>query len=83
MDGSSAVEAGEEWSGLLDRVLAGENVVLTRSGQPVAELRPLHRSGQPVTAADLDWLATHRVGTRPATTDAGSLVSRMRDEDWP
>ena len=28
---------------VLDRVLAGERIVVTRDGRPVAELRPLHR----------------------------------------
>ncbi|MCQ3803788.1 MAG: type II toxin-antitoxin system prevent-host-death family antitoxin [bacterium] len=30
---------------VLDRVLAGERLTVTRSGRPVAELRPLSRRG--------------------------------------
>lgn len=30
---------------VVDRVLAGERLVVTRSGKPVAELRPLPRRG--------------------------------------
>ncbi len=30
---------------MLDRVLAGEHVTVTRAGTPVAELRPLPRHG--------------------------------------
>lgn len=30
---------------VVERVLAGESVVVTRSGKPVAELRPLRRRG--------------------------------------
>jgi len=30
---------------VVDRVEAGESVVITRSGRPVAELRPLRRRG--------------------------------------
>ncbi len=30
---------------VVDRVLAGESIVVTRSGRPVAELRPLRRRG--------------------------------------
>jgi prevent-host-death family protein len=30
---------------VVDRVEAGESVVITRSGKPVAELRPLRRQG--------------------------------------
>ena len=38
-------------------------------------------SGRPISAADLDWLADRRVEGSPRT-DAGKLVSQMRDEDW-
>lgn len=38
---------------VIDRVQAGEHVVVTRSGRPVAELRPLRRRGpDPATLLD-------------------------------
>jgi hypothetical protein len=44
--------------------------------------RSAKQSGpRPLSPADLDWLAANRVG-RTGTTDAGTLVSQMRDEDW-
>mgnify|MGYP003886125827 CR=1 FL=1 len=36
---------------MIERVLAGEHITVTRDGTPVAELRPLPR--QPLTAAAL------------------------------
>ena len=36
---------------------------------------------RPVTAADLDFLAGRRVGTKPPRRDAGRLVSDMRDAE--
>ena len=36
---------------VVDRVAAGERVIVTRSGKPVAELRPVRPSG--ATAAEL------------------------------
>lgn len=55
---------------------------LVRSiGRPVVELKPITPPPRPVTAADLDWLAERRVRGSPKT-DAGTLVSEMRDEDW-
>lgn len=77
-------EAESHLSDLIDRVLAGEGVVITRNGKPVVELKPVQvrrKAGQ-VTAADLDWLAAHRVGTTPSKEDAGTFISRIRDEDW-
>jgi prevent-host-death family protein len=32
---------------VIDRVVAGERVTVTRDGRPVAELRPLHRAPVP------------------------------------
>lgn len=79
----STVEAKNNLSALIDRALAGEEVVITRHGQPVVALRPIAAAPRPVTPADLDWLAARRA-TRPAmpAEDAGTLVSRMRDADW-
>jgi prevent-host-death family protein len=36
---------------VVDRVAAGERVIVTRSGKPVAELRPVRQGGR--TASDL------------------------------
>ena len=40
---------------VVDRVLAGEHLVITRDGHPVAELRPVHRA-----ALDAATLLTRR-----------------------
>ena len=66
----------------IDRVLKGEDVVITRHGQPVVELKPIPKPPRPVTKGDLDWLRAHRVGRISPTEDAGTLVSKMRDEEW-
>jgi hypothetical protein len=42
---------------------------------------PAASDSPPLSAADLQWLAAHRV-ERAASIDAGTLVSQMRDEDW-
>ena len=40
-------EAKTHFSKLLERVLAGEEVVITRSGQPLAKLVPVQRKRAP------------------------------------
>ena len=46
-------ELRENGDAAIDRVQAGESLTVTRSGQPVAELRPLPREGpDPVTLLD-------------------------------
>ncbi|MDR7038049.1 prevent-host-death family protein [Methylobacterium sp. BE186] len=68
-------------SDLIDRALAGEGVVITRAGRPAAELKPIRGGGHPVTEADLAWLRERRDRRRSAECDAGSLLSRLRDDD--
>lgn len=77
----SVAEAKNRLSELIDRALEGESVTITRHGRPVVELKAIPAPARPVTAADLDWLAEHRVKGKPKT-DAGTLLSQMRDEDW-
>lgn len=76
----SLAEAKNELSDLIDRALRGEEVVITRDGRPVVALRPVNAAPRPLSDADLDWLASHRVGRRLSPEDAGSLLERMRDE---
>lgn len=76
----SIADAKDQLSELIDRVLKGEGVVITRHGRPLVELKPIDEPARAVCRADLDWLAAHRVGRTPPSQDAGSFVERMRDE---
>jgi prevent-host-death family protein len=82
MSTHSVAEAKNQLSALIDRALKGEDVVITRHGHPVVELKPVSPPPRPVTKADLDWLAEHRVGRLSKTEDAATLVRKMRDEGW-
>ena len=77
----SIAEARDQLSRLIEQALKGESVVITKHGRPVVELKPVLEAPRAVTAADVDWLAAHRVKGCPKT-DAGTFVSQMRDEDW-
>lgn len=76
----SVADAKNQLSELIDRALKGEGVVITRHGRPVVELKPVAEPILPVSLADLDWLAMHRVGGTRVTEDAGALLERIRDE---
>lgn len=76
----SVADAKNQLSELIDRALRGEGVVITRHGRPMVELKPVDEPARPVSSADLDWIAAHRVGQAAAGEDAGCLVERMRDE---
>lgn len=80
----SIVEAKNQLSALIDRALAGEEIVITRHGRPVATLRPVEAPKPPRMTPEesIAWLRAHRVrGLLEPGEDAGTLVSRMRDED--
>jgi prevent-host-death family protein len=76
----SVADAKNHLSDLINRSLAGEPVIITRHGHPVAELKAVQRAGRPITAEDMDWSAAHRIDMN-SIVDAGKLVSRMRDEE--
>ena len=79
----SIAEAKNQLSSLVERALRGEDVVITKHGRPVVELKPIQEPPRPVTAADIEWLRARRVKLLPGATqvDAGTYVSQMRDED--
>jgi antitoxin (DNA-binding transcriptional repressor) of toxin-antitoxin stability system len=83
MGAHSVAEAKNKLSELIDRALKGENVVITRHGQPVVEMKPVTRPPRRMTKADLEWLRarTRRFGRLSPTEDAATLVRKMRDED--
>ena len=82
MSTHSVADAKNKLSELIDRALKGEDVVITRHGTAVVELRPVSKPPRAITQADIDWLDQRRVGRLAPEEDAGTLVSRMRDEDW-
>lgn len=79
----SIAEARDQLSALIERALKGEGIVITKHGRPVVELKPIPEPIQPITEADIEWLRARRVELLPGAPpiDAGTHVSRMRDED--
>lgn len=76
----SIAEAADRLSELVDEVNAGEAVTLTRSGKPVAVLKPAGEARAAMTPEMLDVLAQARALWPATTDDAATLVRRMRDE---
>lgn len=82
MASHSVADAKNNLSKLIDQAIDGEEVVITRHGVPMVVLKPVAQPRRAVTAADVEWLRRHRVKGTPPAEDAGTTVSRMRDEDW-
>jgi prevent-host-death family protein len=86
MTDHSVAEARNHLSGLIDRALKGEDIVITRHGTPVVELRVVDRQrkqpqSRAMTPEDIALLRSRRVGKIMPEHDAGQFVSAMRDED--
>ncbi|MEI9988488.1 MAG: type II toxin-antitoxin system prevent-host-death family antitoxin [Rhizomicrobium sp.] len=87
MSTHSIAEAKDKLSELIDRARKGEDVVITQDGEVVAQIKPVASSAvsiaeRRITAEDVAWLDSHRVGGKMPKEDAGTFVSRMRDEEW-
>jgi antitoxin (DNA-binding transcriptional repressor) of toxin-antitoxin stability system len=82
MSTHSVADAKNHLPELIDRALKGEQVVITRHGHPVVELKAVPPPPRRVTQADIDWLDAHRVGLQGTGEDAVTMLIRMRDEDW-
>ena len=66
-------EAKTHLSRLLERVVAGEEIVIARAGKPVARLAPLKAEGQPRRPGALAgkiWIADDFDEPLPGTTAA-------------
>jgi prevent-host-death family protein len=62
MSSYSVAEAKSGLPGLINRAMAGEEVIITRHGKPVAEIRPTAgpSPAPPGAAAFYDWLKARR-----------------------
>jgi prevent-host-death family protein len=81
MSKHSVVEAKNQLSNLIDRALEGEEVVITRHGQPMVRLAPIAKAGRRMTVADIEWLRSVRVTPEKPDDNPVSIVERMRNED--
>jgi len=59
---------------VVDRVLAGEKIIVTRSGRPVAELRPLRRRGLRAEELVARWRTLPRVDPEQLKRDIDALL---------
>ena len=86
MSSHSVAETKDRLSELIHRAERGEDVVITRHGRAVVRLVPASESKPKpyrITKEDVAWLRKHRVRGKIPKEDAGTFVSRMRDEEWP
>jgi antitoxin (DNA-binding transcriptional repressor) of toxin-antitoxin stability system len=79
MPAYSVAEAKTHLARLIDQVMTGQEVVITRHGRPVVELRATParpRIGSPATYL---WLRARRQARAPATLGSVQLIDLMYD----
>lgn len=75
----SVAEAKNNLPKLLDRMLAGETVVITRRGKPIARLEPETKPDVGFKL-DLEWLDANRVTPAKGPINGAAVVTEMRRE---
>jgi prevent-host-death family protein len=76
----SVAQAKAQLPALLQAAEAGEKVLITRHGKPIAEVRAITESSQKSWTDGLEWLAERRKHYPLAKTDSATLIREMRDE---
>lgn len=59
---------------IVDRVLAGESLIVTRSGRPVAELRPVPAAGLSAEEVLRRWRDLPAIDPRALRDDLDALI---------
>ena len=81
----SVFEAENNLLTLIALAEQGEEVVITRHGVPVAEIKcvpPVRTAPRPMTQDDLDWLDANRIRPAIEWPDSATLIRQMRDEGY-
>ena len=78
MDAVNLADAKAHLSELVDRVVQGDRIEITRRGKPVARLTGAAAPRKPI---DATTLAAFTAGLAPQTQSAEDLVRSMRDGD--
>ncbi len=77
----SVAQAKAQLPSLLQAAEAGEQVIITRHGKPVAEVRGVRGFDiDPNDPHGLKWLAERRANRTPMRQSAADLIREMRED---
>ncbi len=65
---------------LIDRALEGEEVIITRYGRPVAELRPTRAPQANTGQTSYDWLRARRLARKGVGLTSVDLLNQLYEE---
>ncbi|HKR88041.1 MAG TPA: type II toxin-antitoxin system prevent-host-death family antitoxin, partial [Phenylobacterium sp.] len=66
---------------LIDRALEGEEVVISRHGRPVAELRRLQPAARAGAMATYEWLRQRRAQRAPVAVTSVELLNELYESE--
>lgn len=79
----SVAQARDGLPGLIDKAMAGEEVIITRHGKPVAELRPAP-ADRPADTSDFKamtrWLISRSVTPKPGAPNSVELLNMIYED---
>jgi prevent-host-death family protein len=75
----SVVQAKARFSEMLAKVEAGQDVLITRRGAPVARLSAVEAAKSPMR---LDAIDAFRASLKPTKARSADLIRRMRDASY-
>ena len=77
----SIATAKDQLPRLIDRMLDGEPVVITRRGRPVARVVPIETAtAAPPHKIDIEWLQSVREAAKTETSGLTDTVKAMRED---
>lgn len=76
----SVADAKNRLPTLIDKAEAGEQVVITRHGHPVAELRPVP-SAKPRSVSSYAWLKQRRAAREPIGMTSVELLNMVYEDE--
>lgn len=65
---------------LIDKALEGEEVIITRHGRPVAELRPMTPAARTAAPASYNWLRARRQARKGVGLTSVALLNQLYDD---
>ncbi len=77
----SVAEAKNGLPRLIDKMLEGEEVVITRHGKPVAELRPTNPRTPSAAEGTYEWLRSRRVQRPRVNLTSVELLDLLYEDD--
>jgi prevent-host-death family protein len=77
----SVAEAKNHLPSLIDKAIGGEQVVITRHGKPVVELRPAGQTGPRSGKAIYDWLRERRRARNRVDITSVELLRELYEDD--